>query len=350
MTPETFRTRLLEWYTHHRRDLPWRHTQDPYPIWLSEIILQQTRVAQGMPYWQRFMETFPTVQDLAAAEEQEVLRLWQGLGYYSRARNLHACARQIVEERNGEWPTTYEELQTLKGVGKYTAAAIASFAFGQAAPVVDGNVYRLYARVFGVDTDIANSKAFGEFFALGQTLIDPKLPGDYNQASMEFGSTYCKPQNPPCLTCIFADGCEAYATGRQAQLPVKTKKTKVRHRYFDYLVFRHGDQWLVKTRPEGDIWAGLHDFYLVESPSAASPEEWPKEVQPLVKEYPLEGGDTEFQHVLSHQRLHTRFYEVPVKEKEAFLVLATKLNLKAVSDAELEDLPKPILIVKFLSQ
>ncbi|MEL6534339.1 MAG: A/G-specific adenine glycosylase [Bacteroidota bacterium] len=181
MDAKLFRERLLGWYQEHRRNLPWRHSRDPYPIWLSEIILQQTRVAQGLPYWEKFMEAFPTLPDLASADEQQVLRLWQGLGYYSRARNLHACAKQVMEEYGGEFPQTYDELLQLKGVGKYTAAAIASFAFGQAVPVVDGNVFRLFSRVFGVTTDIASSRAFKEFFNLGLELIDPEHPDAFNQ-------------------------------------------------------------------------------------------------------------------------------------------------------------------------
>ncbi|HAP58621.1 MAG TPA: A/G-specific adenine glycosylase [Cytophagales bacterium] len=349
MDAKIFRERLLGWYQEHQRDLPWRHTRDPYPIWLSEIILQQTRVAQGLPYWEKFMQAFPTLPDLASAEEQQVLRLWQGLGYYSRARNLHACAKQVMEEYNGQFPRTYDELLKLKGVGKYTAAAIAYFAFGEAVPVVDGNVYRLFSRVFGIETDIASSKAFNEFFNLGLELIDTQRAGAFNQASMEFGATYCKPQNPPCLTCTFASGCHALATGQQAKLPVKIKKTKVKDRYFHYLVFVHADQVLVRTRPVGDIWTGLHDFHLVETTKPATPDEWPTDLGKLLMGHSLKGGDVEYKHLLSHRRLHARFYEVNVPEKDAFEGLATQLEMQAVTWGNLENLAKPVLILRFLN-
>ncbi|WP_161622743.1 A/G-specific adenine glycosylase [Cesiribacter andamanensis] len=205
--------KLLDWYQRNQRDLPWRQTRDPYRIWLSEVILQQTRVQQGLPYYQRFVEKFPTVEALAAATQQEVLRLWQGLGYYSRARNLHACAQQVVAQWGGAFPQTYHLLLSLPGIGRYTAAAIASFAFKEAVPVVDGNVYRVLARLYADPTDIAKPQAFAHFFALAQQLIDPRQPDVFNQALMEFGALHCTPQKPLCLYCPLKEHCQAYALG-----------------------------------------------------------------------------------------------------------------------------------------
>ena len=204
-----FVAQLLQWYNEHKRNLPWRMSPKPYNVWLSEIILQQTRVSQGLPYYQRFVEKYPTVQELAAAPPQEVMRLWQGLGYYSRARNLHACAKKICDEHRGIFPTTFEALKKLPGIGDYTAAAIASICFKQAVAVVDGNVYRVMARVFGIDTDINSPKAKKEFFELANTLIHPEKPDDYNQAVMEFGALHCTPQNPKCTTCPVSKICVA---------------------------------------------------------------------------------------------------------------------------------------------
>lgn len=347
MDPLLFRHQLLAWYADHKRDLPWRNTQDPYPIWLSEIILQQTRVAQGMPYWHAFMEAYPTVEALAEASEEEVLRLWQGLGYYSRARNLHACARQVVNEYGGIFPKSYNELLTLKGIGKYTAAAIASFAFDEAVPVVDGNVFRLYARVFGIYTDISSSKAFNEFFELGKKLIDPTHAADYNQASMEFGATYCKPQQPPCLTCTFSAGCYALSEGKQRELPVKIKKTKVRDRHFQFFVIEHQGKVLMRPRPEGDIWTGLYEFYLMETRTAISTPE-PDFVSPE-NQVVLGEMAGPYKHILSHQRLHAHFIKVNVVDTSVFQAIATKLNLRAVNVDELDSIPKPKLMLRYLA-
>ena len=232
-----FTNLLLQWYLQNKRDLPWRKTTDAYPIWLSEIMLQQTRVAQGMPYFLSFMERFPTVFDLAKADEEQVLKLWQGLGYYSRARNMHKTAQIIASECNGEFPNNYTDLLKLKGIGDYTAAAIASFAFNEVVPVVDGNVFRVLSRYFDIETDISSATAKKEFAALGRELMPKANPALFNQAIMEFGALQCVPKNPDCGICIFSSSCAALQKNKVNQLPIKTKKAKVRNRYFHYLVF-----------------------------------------------------------------------------------------------------------------
>ncbi len=248
---------LLAWYADHGRDLPWRRTRDPYAIWLSEIILQQTRIAQGQAYWERFMAAFPDVESLAAASEDAVLRLWQGLGYYSRARNLHAAARQIVAL--GGFPDTLDGIRALKGVGDYTAAAIGSIAFGLPAAVVDGNVYRVLARYYGIATPVGTTAARKEFTARAQALLPPDRPGDFNQAMMDFGALQCTPVSPACLLCPLADGCAALATGQVDRLPVRQKAPEVQVRRFDYIYVRYQGRTAIRKRGAGDIWQGLYE-------------------------------------------------------------------------------------------
>ena len=248
---------LLAWYADHGRDLPWRRTRDPYAIWLSEIILQQTRIAQGQAYWERFMAAFPDVESLAAASEDAVLRLWQGLGYYSRARNLHAAARQIVAL--GGFPDTLDGIRALKGVGDYTAAAIGSIAFGLPAAVVDGNVYRVLARYYGIATPVGTTAARKEFSARAQALLPPDRPGDFNQAMMDFGALQCTPVSPACLLCPLADGCAALATGQVDRLPVRQKAPEVQVRRFDYIYVRYQGRTAIRKRGAGDIWQGLFE-------------------------------------------------------------------------------------------
>ena len=250
-----FSETLLQWYDRHGRDLPWRRTRDPYAIWLSEIILQQTRIAQGTAYWERFMARFPDVRSLAEASEDEVLRLWEGLGYYSRARNLLKAARQIVGM--GAFPDTLEGIRSLKGVGEYTAAAIGSFAFGLPAAVVDGNVYRVLSRYYGIDTPIGTTAARKSFTALAQSLLPEGRPGDFNQAIMDFGATMCTPAAPACLTCPIADSCTALLEGRVASLPVRKAAVTVQTRELTYLYLRCNGQTPVRRRGAGDIWQGL---------------------------------------------------------------------------------------------
>lgn len=270
-----FANTIISWFRENGRALPWRETRDPYAIWLSEIILQQTRIAQGWEYWERFMAQYPTVQDLAAAHEDEVLKLWQGLGYYSRARNLHTAAKQIVAL--GHFPDTLEGIKQLKGVGDYTAAAIGSFAFDIPAAVVDGNVYRVLARYFGIDTPINSTQGKKEFAALAQSLLPSSKASDsplsfspasdfqsslslvaaYNQAMMDFGAIQCTPQSPKCLLCPLAETCEAMRTNRVAELPVKQKTMKVKTRHLSYIYIRCKDETAIHRRGEGDIWQGL---------------------------------------------------------------------------------------------
>ena len=259
---------ILAWYDSCGRDLPWRRTRDPYAIWLSEIILQQTRIAQGQAYWERFLAAFPDVQALAAAGEDEVLRLWQGLGYYSRARNLHAAARQIAAA--GRFPDTLAGIRALKGVGDYTAAAIGSIAFGLPAAVVDGNVYRVLARHFGIVTPVGSTAAKKEFTALAQSLLPPDRPGDFNQGMMDFGALQCTPAAPDCAGCPLAATCAALATGRVDALPVREKGPEVLERRFDYVYVRFRGRTAIRKRPTGDIWAGL--FEPLVSHSGLDPE------------------------------------------------------------------------------
>lgn len=279
-----FANTIISWFRENGRALPWRETRDPYAIWLSEIILQQTRIAQGWEYWERFMAQYPTVEDLAAAHEDEVLKLWQGLGYYSRARNLHTAAKQIVAL--GHFPDTLEGIKQLKGVGDYTAAAIGSFAFDIPAAVVDGNVYRVLARYFGIDTPINSTQGKKEFAALAQSLLPSSKASDslssfslvaaYNQAMMDFGAIQCTPQSPKCLLCPLAETCEAMRTNRVAELPVKQKTMKVKTRHLSYIYIRCKGKTAIHRRGEGDIWQGLWEpfnaSYIAEacaSPSSA---------------------------------------------------------------------------------
>jgi A/G-specific adenine glycosylase len=252
---DSFTDTLLVWYERYGRDLPWRRTRDPYAIWLSEIILQQTRIAQGQAYWERFMERFPAVASLAAASEDEVLRLWEGLGYYSRARNLHQAAQQIVAM--GRFPDTLEGIRALKGIGDYTAAAIGSIAFGLPAAVVDGNVYRVLARYYGIDTPVGSTAAKKEFTALAQSLLPVDQPGDFNQALMDFGAIQCTPANPACLTCPLASDCKALREGRVELLPVRQRAVAVQTRHLVYVYLRCNGQTAIRRRGAGDIWQGL---------------------------------------------------------------------------------------------
>jgi A/G-specific adenine glycosylase len=345
-----FSNQLIRWYHRHHRDLPWRSTTDPYKIWLSEIILQQTRVVQGMPYYLRFVEAYPTVEALAQADEQEVLRLWQGLGYYSRARNLHQTARMVVERYKGKFPDTYNELLTLKGIGEYTAAAIASFAFGEVVPAIDGNVYRVLARLFGVKTDIAGSTARKEFTALARQLIPPDDPATFNQAMIEFGAIQCQPVSPDCLICPFNTFCFAFENGAQALLPVKGKKTKVRDRYLNYIVLERNGKLAMKQRVGKDVWQGLYDFYLIETPTnPKGKEELPADafVEAWANSNRLIPPEKTYVHILSHQKLHVRFWQVTMSSESA---VQLPDSLTFYTPTEIEALPKPILVDTFIKE
>ena len=325
--------------------MPWRETTDPYRIWLSEIILQQTRVAQGLPYYLKFTEAFPTVKDLANASEEEVLKLWQGLGYYSRGRNLHAAAKYIVEDCKGIFPNTYKDLLKLKGVGDYTASAIASISFNEPTAVVDGNVYRVLSRIFGIDTPINSTQGIKEFKELAQELIDKKQPADFNQAIMEFGAIQCKPQNPYCLHCIFNDSCVALQKNSISTLPVKLKKTKVKNRYLHYLVFRSSDQkTMIERRAGKGIWQGLYQFPLVEGEFESdrfreSELFLKKTASHTIRNVSLYNAKPII-HKLSHQHLHTTFWIVDVKQ----------LQEDAIEIETLKSYPVPVLIGNFIAQ
>lgn len=297
-----FANTIISWFQENGRALPWRETKDPYAIWLSEIILQQTRIAQGWEYWERFMAQYPKVEDLAAASEDEVLRLWQGLGYYSRARNLHAAAKQIVAL--GKFPDTLEDIKALKGVGDYTAAAIGSFAFDIPAAVVDGNVYRVLSRYFGIDTPINSTQGKKEFAALAQSLIPASDAVAYNQGMMDFGAIQCTPQSPKCLLCPLAETCVALREGRVEELPVKLKTLKVQTRRLAYIYIRCNGEIAIHRRGEGDIWQGLWELYNVSDLSAL-----PTFDAPLV----LKAKDVK--HVLTHRILLADFYLLETKKR-----------------------------------
>lgn len=297
-----FANTIISWFQENGRALPWRETKDPYAIWLSEIILQQTRIAQGWEYWERFMAQYPKVEELAAASEDEVLRLWQGLGYYSRARNLHAAAKQIVAL--GKFPDTLEDIKALKGVGDYTAAAIGSFAFDIPAAVVDGNVYRVLSRYFGIDTPINSTQGKKEFAALAQSLIPASDAAAYNQGMMDFGAIQCTPQSPKCLLCPLAETCVALREGRVEKLPVKLKTLKVQTRRLAYIYIRCNGEIAIHRRGEGDIWQGLWEPYNVSDLSAL-----PTFDAPLV----LKAKDVK--HVLTHRILLADFYLLETKKR-----------------------------------
>lgn len=313
-----FSRAIIEWYHEHKRDLPWRESSDPYLIWISEIILQQTRVAQGYDYYVRFIERFPDVETLAAADEDEVMKYWQGLGYYSRARNLHAAAQSM----KGVFPKSYPEVLALKGVGEYTAAAICSFAYDMPYAVVDGNVYRVLSRYFGIDTPIDSTEGKKLFAAMAEEMLDKKHPAVYNQAIMDFGAIQCTPQSPNCLFCPLADSCSALSGGAVARLPVKQHKTKTTNRYFNYIYVRAGAHTYINKRTANDIWKNLFELPLIETPAPLSEEEFIAlpEFQNLFVQ-----GDCpvirsvcrDVKHVLSHRIIYANFYEVTLSEESA---------------------------------
>ncbi|MFS4492441.1 A/G-specific adenine glycosylase [Maribacter sp. 2308TA10-17] len=343
----TFSQNILIWYAQNKRTLPWRRTRDPYKIWLSEIMLQQTRVVQGTPYYLKFVANFPTVYDLAKASEEQVLKLWQGLGYYSRARNLHATAKMVVEEYEGEFPKTYKELLKLKGVGDYTASAIASICFDEPQPVVDGNVYRVLARYFGIDTPINSTEGLRYFKELARKIMNADNIRDYNQGIMEFGAIQCAPKKPNCLSCPLNESCVALQKNTIDKLPVKLNKTKVRKRYFNYLVplidsENREKRTLLKRRKGKGIWQNLWEFPLLESDDEISLE---KVLSGLSEVLELHDSPevTPFNeklivHKLSHQHLHTRFWLIKTD---------TKLE-GSIPVAEVEDYAVPVLIADFI--
>lgn len=339
----SFSHKILAWYKENKRDLPWRKTRDPYKIWLSEIMLQQTRVAQGMPYYHKFLEAFPTVHHLALAPEEQVLKLWQGLGYYSRARNLHATAKMVVEDFDGKFPETYEGLKALKGVGDYTASAIASFCFDEPQPVVDGNVYRVLARYFGVELPINSTQGVKHFKELAREVMDADEIRDYNQGIMEFGAVQCAPQKPYCLLCPLNDSCVALQKNKVVDLPIKLKKTKVKNRYFNYLVFLDdGHHTLLEQRKGKGIWQNLYQFPLIESEGELNAEKLEQNIEEN-NTYPAMGSLTLYNnesivHKLSHQHLYTKFW----------IVKTSDMLEDGLSWEEIKSFPVPVLIADFI--
>ena len=340
---------LLRWFREHGRDLPWRQTRDPYAIWLSEIILQQTQVKQGWDYWERFMHRWPKVEDLAAATEDEVLREWQGLGYYSRARNLHYAAKQIVAL--GHFPDTLETIKSLKGVGDYTAAAIGSIAFGLPAAVVDGNVYRVLARHFGIDTPINTTEGKKLFASLAQELLPESpskysltsnpspLTSDYNQAIMDFGAIQCTPQSPHCAECPLIESCEAFRSGRVAQLPVKLKTLKVRERHLVYIYVRCKSYVAIHRRGPGDIWQGLWEPLLIEDGTLKLEQLLQERFNLQSSAFTLKCVKQNVKHVLTHRILLADFYLLDTDERPQL-----PTDYIWVKETELDDYAKPRLI------
>ena len=334
---------LIEWYHEHKRDLPWRNTNDPYLIWISEIILQQTRVAQGYAYYQRFIERFPNLESLAAAEENEVLKYWQGLGYYSRARNLHQAAISV----NGVFPVRYEDILKLKGVGIYTAAAICSFAYNQPHAVVDGNVYRVLSRFFGVNEPIDSGKGKKIFASLAHDLLDKVQPALYNQAIMDFGALQCTPLSPDCTVCPFKNRCFAFNHNMVSSLPIKQNKTKTSERFFYYLLIRDNDNIYLNKRTENDIWKNLYELPLIESNTALAVDDFirKQEFASIFKENSVVNVRllNKTKHVLSHRIIYADFYELEAQDiKMDFLSKYTRLNM-----ADLELYPVSRLMHNF---
>lgn len=322
--------RLIEWYLQNKRDLPWRDTKDPFNIWLSEIILQQTRVDQGLPYYQSFANTYDSIEAFANAPLDDILKLWQGLGYYSRARNMHSCAQTIVNEHSGKFPNNYKELQTLKGIGKYTGAAISSICFDEPIPAVDGNVFRVFSRLFGIAEDIAKAKTFNVFFDLGMKMIKNNNPGDYNQAMMEYGAKVCTPKLPKCKECVVSEHCFALKNDLIHQLPVKIKTIKVKKREFHYIIYKFKNWTLLKQRAKGDIWTGLFEFHLIEGPNPSIAQSIP--VSEIIS------------HQLTHQRLSIQFHAVMCQNEVDFEQIRKEKDMLKADISLIGDfaVPKPI--------
>ena len=342
-----FSDKVVEWYLKHKRDLPWRNTNDPYKIWLSEIILQQTRVVQGLPYYHRFIERFPTVDNLASAREQEVLRLWQGLGYYTRARNLHKCAKVVATTNNGVFPDRYQKLLELPGIGEYSAAAIASFSYKEPVAVVDGNVFRVLSRVFGIREEINTPKGRSTFRLLAEDLLNKTNPDQHNQAIMEFGALQCIPKNPLCSSCDLMPMCYAAQNNMQSALPRKLKSKASRKRYVYYMVAKRGNSLLMRKRSEKDIWHGLYDFHSVENEKPLLNDDVLGKVKESfgqdIRISDLTISD-DYKHILTHQVILAKFILIETGKLQP----PKDRNLKFYTFERINDLPKPVLITRFL--
>lgn len=346
LSQDLFFPALKEWYQQNHRTLPWRQTQDPYLIWLSEIILQQTRVAQGLPYYERFVNRFPTVSDLAVADEDVVLRYWQGLGYYSRARNLHATAQLIHRQYKGVFPTDYSDIIALKGVGQYTAAAICSFAYGLAYAAVDGNLFRILSRYFELATPINTPKGKTLFTGLAQALIPAQEPALFNQAMMDLGALICTPQSPICNQCPLEAGCGAALHLSTAQYPQKLKKVEVKERFLHYLYLHDSQGVYLQQRASQDIWKGLYEFALVEHSSLLTLEQLLQKglLQDILRQasYSIDDQPYDLTHKLTHQRLYIRIFKIEIHNGSPLS------SLIKVPHEEIDSLPKPRPIVLFL--
>jgi A/G-specific adenine glycosylase len=329
-----FTLQITNWYRQNCRDLPWRHTKDPYLIWLSEIILQQTRVDQGLPYYIKFSTVYPTIQDLARAKEEDVLLIWQGLGYYSRARNMLSTAQIIANNYSSKFPDTFKELLKLKGIGPYTAAAIASFAFDEVTPVVDGNVYRVLSRYYGIDAAIDSKEGKNQINELAKLSIDIKNPALYNQAIMEFGALQCSPKKPNCTSCPLNDTCLSYYQNKVNERPLKLKKTKVIERYFHYFVILQNNHIILEKRTKNDIWKGLYQFPLLESTTTELPNDF-------FVQNNIEKSSKIFIHKLSHQKIYAIFHKCNSPSK-------TTLNQLHVTVDNLGKFAFPRLIQRYL--
>uniref|UniRef100_UPI0032178D8F A/G-specific adenine glycosylase n=1 Tax=uncultured Draconibacterium sp. TaxID=1573823 RepID=UPI0032178D8F len=330
---DIFSNKIHQWYSNNKRDLPWRNSKDPYHIWISEIILQQTRIAQGTNYYLRFIKTFPTIVDLANAHEDEVLKLWQGLGYYSRARNLHATAKTIVNSYEAVFPEEYDDIIKLKGIGPYTAAAIASIAFNLPYPAVDGNIYRLLSRHFGIETPIDSSGGKKQFQQLSEELIKDTSPGMHNQALMEFGALHCTPKSPDCNLCPVADSCFANQNNMIELLPVKSKKTKQSKRYFYYYLIDDGIHIYINKRTADDIWKNLHELPLLESPHEIPDEKIIQKKVPFINgiNFNIKLISPQKRHVLSHQIINAKLIYVEVSPDVNITAPLIRVNKKDIS-------------------
>ncbi|MDO4881321.1 MAG: A/G-specific adenine glycosylase [Capnocytophaga sp.] len=335
-----FSETLLKWYKIHKRDLPWRKTKNPYFIWLSEIILQQTKIIQGLPYYHNFTEKYPDIHSLANATEDDVLKTWQGLGYYSRAKNLHQTAIFISKNLNGKFPTTYKDILTLKGIGDYTASAISSICYNEAQACVDGNVYRVLSRIFGIDIPINSNKGIKYFKELATNILDKNNAGEYNQAIMEFGAIWCKPKNPNCELCPFQHKCIAFHQNKIDFFPVKTKKLSIKKRFFNYCILIDSQQkTILQKRETKDIWQGLYEFPLIETTDNQEDsfiiEKIKANFQNIIK---IEKYPKEYIHKLSHQHIHTFFWKIYVND----------ILENGITFPQINNYPKSILIVNFL--
>ncbi len=344
-----FKDIIIKWYNENRRDLPWRNTNNPYYIWISEVILQQTRVAQGINYYHRFIEAFPTIKDLAESNIDKVMKVWQGLGYYSRARNMHSAAQQIMIDYEGKLPRSYHELLKIKGLGPYSAGAIASFAYKEVVPAIDGNVYRVISRIYGVFASSEKASGKKEFFNLTMELIDPKHPDIFNQSLLDFGAMQCVPRNPDCINCPFDSICYANRNNLVGQLPVKGKKIATRDRFLNYITIRYKDSTFIQRREAGDIWTSLYEFPLIETNCSVELEvlmtnsSW-KDLFGSAKVKILHFSPP-IKHPLSHQILYTRFVIVEISKPSYFL----KSNYLNVSIPNIQDYSIPKVIDNFLA-